>query len=55
MKIHTIHTFSAQTYLDGAVPVSTDYLVIIILEAPDSLTVALNTGQHVTTVCPVQL
>jgi len=58
--IHTItHTFSAHTYLDGAVPVSADYLVIIILEAEDSLliflTVALNTGQRVMTVCPVQL
>ena len=55
--IHTItHTFSAHTYLDGAVLVSNDYLLIIILEAEDSLnflTAALNTGQCVITVLPV--
>ena len=59
VHIHTIHTFSAHTYLDGAVIVSTDYLVFIILEAPDSrlifLTVALNTGQRVITTLPVDL
>ena len=57
--IHTITpTFSAHTYLDGAVHVSADYLVIIILEALDSLiflTVALNTGQCVITTLPVHL
>ena len=58
IHIHTItHTFSAHIYLDGAVLVSTDYLVIIILEAVDSLliflTVALNTGPPVTTILPV--
>ena len=60
IHIHTItHTFSAHTYLDGAVHVSTDYLVIIILEAPDSrlivLIVALNTGQLVITNLPLSL
>ena len=53
------HTFSAHTYLDGAVPVSTDYLVIIIMEAIDSLliflTVALNMRQCVITTLPVHL
>jgi len=58
IHIHTItRTFSVHTYLDGAVVVSTDYLLIIILEAEDSLaflTVALNAGQRVMTILPVK-
>ena len=59
VHIHMIaHAYRAHTYLDNVVPVSTDYLLIIILEAADSLTiltVALNTGQRVMTLCPIQL
>ena len=56
---YVTHTFSAHTYLDGAVLMSSDYLVIITLEALDShvifLTVALNTGQCVITTLPLHL